>query len=52
MTENTQNTSVPLPTSLTDNVNETDSNPLSQYFRHTKLELYLPSAGKFYPKGA
>jgi len=52
MTENTQNTSVPLPTSLTDNVNETDSNPLSQYFRHTKLELDLPSAGKFYPKGA
>jgi hypothetical protein len=29
-----------------------NSNPLSQYFRHPKLHVQLPSCGKFYPANA
>lgn len=51
MTENTKEKAVPMPSALS-KTTETSANPLAQYFRHTKLQLDLPSAGKFYPEGS
>jgi len=56
MTENSTEQSIPLPTDLLkpagQNAPQTPDNPLTQYFRHPKLQIELPSAGKFWPEGA
>lgn len=56
MTEETQKTSVPLPTELSQTtINEpaaTDGNPLMQYFRHSKAQVELPTGGNFWPEGS
>ena len=52
MSETTQS-AVPMPTELTPIApGQTPANPLSQYFRHTKITIELPSQGKFWPEGS
>lgn len=49
----TEQPTIPTPTKLTENTEvNANVNPLAQYFRHTKLQLELPSNGKFYPEGS
>ena len=44
---------VPLPTELTAATPVApDANPLTQYFRHSKISVALPSQGKFWPEGS
>lgn len=55
MTENTSDERIPMPTDLQQTtINEpapVDGNPLSQYFRHPKLQTELPTGGNFWPQG-
>lgn len=47
-----ENETVPLPTELTPATPVAAAgNPLTQYFRHTKISVELPSQGKFWPEG-
>jgi hypothetical protein len=47
---------VPLPTELQQTtINEpakAEGNPLTQYFRHPKLQIELPTGGNFWPEGS
>lgn len=44
---------IPTPTPLAEAVPEAPVvNPLTQYFRHTKISVELPSQGKFWPAGS
>jgi len=56
MTEETQTTNVPLPSDLSQTtINEpvaVAGNPLSQYFRHPKAQIELPTGGNFWPEGS
>ncbi len=56
MTEQTQKSSIPLPTDLSQTtINEpaaVDGNPLAQYFRHPKAQIELPTGGNFWPEGS
>jgi len=52
MSEET-NQSIPLPSTLQDKPEEVEhSNPLANYFRHAKVNLILPTGGKFWPEGS
>jgi hypothetical protein len=51
MTENTEENKVPLPTDLQQTPAQVGGNPLSQYFRHPKFQIELPTGGKFWPEG-
>jgi len=50
-----ENNNIPLPSVLAAEtappVENVNSNPLAQYFRHSKLQIALPSGGKFWPDG-
>jgi hypothetical protein len=52
MTENTEANNIPLPTDLQPKPQQIEGNPLSQYFRHTKVMVELPTGGKFWPEGS
>jgi len=56
MTENTTDPRIPLPAELFQPVGDAapqaPDNPLTQYFRHAKLQVELPSGGKFWNQGA
>ncbi len=51
------NNQIPLPTDMQEPqplgapTNQPEGNPLAQYFRHSKLQIELPSQGKFWPEG-
>ena len=47
MNENTQTDLNPMT-----GLDKTDSNPLSQYFRHAKIQIELPTGGEFWPDGS
>lgn len=53
MTEDNQQNTVPTPTQLAPAAPAVDpnANPLAQYFRHPKLQIQLPTKGKFWPAG-
>ena len=47
-----EETNVPLPSELSAATPAAPAgNPLTQYFRHTKISVALPSQGKFWPEG-
>lgn len=56
MTEETSKSNMPLPTELSQStINDpavADGNPLSQYFRHAKTQVELPTGGNFWPEGS
>jgi len=52
MSEETNQT-IPLPSTLQDKIEEVEhSNPLANYFRHAKVNIMLPTGGKFWPEGS